>query len=114
MNFGGRPSRRFIPGLGSSVRPHFLREEGIADFISVAEADTVAMCHRMAREYGLLLGGSSGTVLAALAQYESTIPAGSTVVALSPDSGDRYVDTLYSPDWVDERFPGFYTDQAVA
>ena len=114
VNFGGRPSRRFIPGLGSSVRPHFLREEGIADFLSVAAANTGEMCHRMTREYGLLLGGSSGTVLAALAQYESTIPAGSTVVALSPDSGDRYVDTLYSPDWVDERFPGFYTDQAVA
>lgn len=114
VNFGGKPSRRFIPGLGSSVTPHFLCQEGIADFVSVAEADTVAMCHRMAREFGLLLGGSSGTVLAALEQYESAIPPGSTVVALSPDSGDRYIDTLYSPDWVDERFPDFYTEHAVA
>lgn len=112
VNFGGQPSRRFIPGLGSSVTPHFLREEGIADFVYVPEAETVAMCHRMARDYGLLLGGSSGTVLAALEKYESYIEPGSTVVAISPDAGDRYIDTLYSPDWVDERFPDFYTSQA--
>lgn len=111
VNFGGKPSRRFIPGLGSSVRPHFLREEGIYDFVSIDEKHTIAMCHRMARDYGLLLGGSTGTVLSALEQYESFIAPGSTIVVLSPDSGDRYIDTLYNPDWVQERFPNFYAGQ---
>ena len=49
--------------------------------------------------------GSSGTVLCGVQRYASAIPPGACVVAISPDMGDRYVDTLYNPDWVNEHFP---------
>lgn len=104
VNFGGPPSKRHIPGLGSSVSPYFLSHQGIADFIHVAEAETVEVCNRMAREYGLLVGGSTGTVLAALKNYERHIPKNSSIVAISPDNGDRYVETLYCSNWINDRF----------
>ena len=62
------------------------------------------MCRRVARSYGLLLGGSSGTTLAAVAASLEGIPAGSTVLALSPDMGDAYLDTVYDDIWVLDHF----------
>jgi cysteine synthase A len=62
------------------------------------------MCHWLARRHGLLLGGSSGSVLAAIAADSGQFDPGSTVVAISPDLGDKYMDTIYSPDWVAAHF----------
>jgi cysteine synthase A len=73
----------------------------------VAETATIATCRALARQ-GLLLGGSSGTVLAGLASYASRIPAGACVVAISPDLGDRYADTIYNDDWVAAHYPDFF------
>ena len=59
-------------------------------------------CRRLLDEHGLLAGGSTGSVLAAVETYG--IPLGSTVVAVSPDLGDRYLDTIYDDAWVGEHF----------
>jgi len=70
----------------------------------IDEEDTIRMCQQLARR-GLLLGGSSGTVLCGVEQYSHFIQENACVVAISPDMGDRYVDTIYNPEWVDDRFP---------
>ncbi|MFE2377092.1 2,3-diaminopropionate biosynthesis protein SbnA [Streptomyces sp. NPDC059398] len=104
VTFGGPPARRWIPGLGTSRRPEIFQDDGTFDKVLVEERDTVRMCRRVAREYGLLLGGSSGTVLAAVQALRSTVPAGSSVLAISPDLGDRYLESVYDDTWVRERF----------
>lgn len=103
VTFGGRPSRRHIPGLGTSVRPAIASTDNVADIVHVAERDTVQMCRSMLDRYGLLVGGSTGTVLAGLRQYAPRLPEDAVVVAISPDLGDRYVRTVYDPTWLAER-----------
>ncbi|UFZ08161.1 2,3-diaminopropionate biosynthesis protein SbnA [Bradyrhizobium ontarionense] len=95
-----RKGRRLIPGIGTSRRPELADPELLDRIVYVPEIDAIRMCHRLARRQGLLLGGSTGSVLAAIAADAAFFDADSTVVAISPDLGDKYMDTIYSPDWV--------------
>ncbi|MGW2824471.1 2,3-diaminopropionate biosynthesis protein SbnA [Streptomyces sp. NPDC001443] len=104
VTFGGPPGPRHIPGLGTSRRPELCRPEQVDEVILVDERDAVRMCRRMALEHGLPLGGSTGSVLAALESIADRVPTGSRVVALSPDMGDRYVKTIYDDMWVADTF----------
>ncbi|WP_329396071.1 2,3-diaminopropionate biosynthesis protein SbnA [Streptomyces melanogenes] len=100
----GRAAPRFIPGLGTSRRPEIYTDSGDFEKILISEVDTIAMCRLVASRYGLLAGGSTGTVLAAVRQLGPTLPPGSRIAAISPDMGDKYVDTVYSDTWVAERY----------
>ncbi|CNJ73402.1 Probable cystathionine beta-synthase [Mycobacterium tuberculosis] len=62
------------------------------------------MCRSVALDYGLLVGGSTGTVLVALKRLWKKIPAGDEVVVISPDMGERYLETIYSDKWCDTNF----------
>lgn len=104
VTFGGEPARRYIPGLGTSTPPQIRDLSRFDQLLMIPESETVAMCHNLARK-GIFLGGSSATVLASIASYEEKIPPSAVVVAISPDLGDRYIDTIYNPEWVAERFP---------
>lgn len=104
VSFGGPPAARRIPGLGMSVRPSQLDESLIDDVVIVEELDTVRMCHRLAGR-GLLFGGSTGTVVhGALMWLADHHAQDVTAVALSPDLGRPYLDTVYRPDWVLDHF----------
>jgi N-(2-amino-2-carboxyethyl)-L-glutamate synthase len=105
--FSDRGAPRLIPGLGASRRPELLVDKGDYERVVVPEVETVAACHLVARRYGLLVGGSTGTVLAAVRRLAPTFRNGEPVVAISPDTGERYVHTIYSEKWVAEHFPGF-------
>ncbi len=108
VTFGGPAGRRMIPGLGTSVRPAQLDESLVHDVVLVEEADTVRACHTLARR-GFMFGGSTGTVVSGaaawLAQHD---PNGElTCVALAPDLGERYLDTIYQTNWVEDLYgPG--------
>ncbi|MEU0407734.1 2,3-diaminopropionate biosynthesis protein SbnA [Streptomyces griseorubiginosus] len=104
VTFGGPPGARHIPGLGTSRRPELCRPDRVDEVVLVEEPDAVRMCRRLAREHGLPLGGSTGSVLAALEMIADRVPAGSRVVALSPDMGDRYAKTIYDDLWVADTF----------
>jgi N-(2-amino-2-carboxyethyl)-L-glutamate synthase len=98
--FGGSPGRRMIPGLGTSVRPQLLDESYIDEVLHIAEVDTIRACHRLART-GFLFGGSTGTVLSgALDWLARHSRPGLTAVAIAPDLGERYLDTIYQANWV--------------
>lgn len=104
VTFGLPPSKRYIPGLGTSRRPEIYSPEGIHAFEMIPEADAVAMCRYLARTNGLLAGGSTGTVVAGVHAWRDRLPADALVVAISPDLGERYLDTVYDDSWVIERF----------
>lgn len=104
VTFGGPSAPRYIPGLGTSRRPEIFVDNGSFEKVLIDEADTVAACRQVATRYGLLAGGSTGTVLAAVLQLGPSLPAGSRIAGISPDLGDKYVDTLYSDSWVAERY----------
>ena len=102
VTFGGAPTKRNIPGIGTSVRPKladFAKPDRIAE---VSEAKTVEACLSFVRDYHLLVGGSTGTVLAAVQQLAREFRSGDTIVAISADLGEKYLDTVYDPIWVDQ------------
>ena len=103
VTFGGKPGMRLIPGLGTSIEPAISMVSRYDELLHISESDTIDMCHRMANN-GLLLGGSSGTVLAGVEKLKSRIATGSTIVAISPDFGERYINTLYNPTWINSHF----------
>ncbi|GAB3210778.1 cysteine synthase A [Marinactinospora thermotolerans DSM 45154] len=111
VTFGGPPSRRTIPGLGAGVRPPLLDERWIDDVVMVPEAETLRFCHRLVRG-GFLFGGSTGTVVAGAARWlaEHDPQDRMTAVAISPDLGERYLDTVYHDHWLREVHPGVLDD----
>jgi cysteine synthase A len=104
VSFGGAPGRRMIPGLGTSVRPPLLDETYIDEVLRVEEADTIRACHQLARK-GFLFGGSTGTVVSGamdwLTRHEADEP---TAVAIAPDLGERYLDTVYQTNWLHDLY----------
>lgn len=99
--FGGRPHRRRIPGIGSSIRPPLVRQAVIADVVTVSEYDEVTGCYDLLREHSVFAGGSTGCVFTAIKRYFADYRGPRQVVAfLCADSGEPYRDTIYDPDWV--------------
>jgi N-(2-amino-2-carboxyethyl)-L-glutamate synthase len=105
VTFGGPPGRRMIPGLGTSVRPPMLDESYVDGVVLVEEADTIRACHRLACR-GFLFGGSTGTVISGALRWLAELDGHDlTAVAIAPDFGERYLDTIYCPHWLAEHFP---------
>src|SRR5690606_4184428 len=68
-------------------------------------ADTVSACHALARG-GFLFGGSTGTVVSGALRWLAEHRPGEngTAVAIAPDLGERYLDTVYQQSWVREVY----------
>lgn len=105
VTFGHPAGPRHIPGIGTSRRPELLDPGCLDDVVLVPEPQTVLMCRWVLRKHGLLVGGSTGTVLCGVQHYAASIPAGASVVAISPDFGESYADTVYDDAWTLARYP---------
>ncbi|OAH13651.1 2,3-diaminopropionate biosynthesis protein SbnA [Streptomyces jeddahensis] len=102
--FGGAPGRRMIPGLGMSMRPPLLDESYVDEVIHVEETDAIRACHRLARR-GFLFGGSTGTVVSgAMRWLAENDMRDVTAVAIAPDLGERYLDTIYQTNWLHDLY----------
>ena len=102
--FGGPPGRRMIPGLGTSIRPPMLDESYVDDVVRVEESDTIRACHRLARG-GFLFGGSTGTVVSGAMSWLAAYGTNDlTSVAIAPDLGERYLDTIYHVNWLQDLY----------
>jgi 2,3-diaminopropionate biosynthesis protein SbnA len=105
VTFGGASGPRLIPGLGTSRPPEILSAEFVDEVVRVPERETVGMCKALARR-GLLVGGSTGTVIAGIARLAERIRESDTVVTISPDLGSKYLDTIFDDVWVRRYFEG--------
>jgi 2,3-diaminopropionate biosynthesis protein SbnA len=104
VTFGGPPARRMIPGLGTSVRPAMLDESYVDEVVMVEEVDTIRACYRLAQR-GFLFGGSTGTVVSgAMSWLRENGTDTMTAVALAPDLGERYLDTIYQTNWIRDLY----------
>jgi N-(2-amino-2-carboxyethyl)-L-glutamate synthase len=104
VTFGGPPGRRMIPGVGTGVRPPMLDQSYVDDVVCVEEADTIRVCHRMAAT-GFLFGGSTGTVVSGAMEWLTQHGSQDlTAVAIAPDFGERYLDTVYHSNWVQDLY----------
>jgi cysteine synthase A len=82
-----------------------LFKDDLADkVIRVSDLDCVVGCRRLVSTEAMLAGGSSGAVLTAVEQAKHEIRPGANCVMIFPDRGERYLDTIYSNDWVSQHF----------
>jgi 2,3-diaminopropionate biosynthesis protein SbnA len=95
---------RMVPGLGAGLRPPLCDPSLIDDCVHVKDLDCVVGCRRLMAREAIFAGGSSGAVLSAIESYRERIPAGSVVVGILPDRGERYLGTMFSDAWVNEHF----------
>jgi N-(2-amino-2-carboxyethyl)-L-glutamate synthase len=102
--FGGKKANRIIPGHGATVRPALYQDDLAYGVVHVTDIACVQGCRRLAMSEALLAGGSSGAVLSAVEQIKKRILPGSNCVMILADRGDRYLDTIYSDEWVYAHF----------
>ena len=102
--FGGPAIKRLIPGHGAARRPELYTPHLADRSIHVTDLDCIIGCRRLLSKEAIMAGGSSGAVLMALALIKEDIPEGANCVIILPDRGERYLDTIYSDEWVSEHF----------
>lgn len=102
ITFDDRPGPRYVPGLGTSRRPEIFDSTLVDRVVHIDEITTVKTCHHIASQHSILVGGSTGTVLAAVQKLQLDIQPDDEVVAISPDLGERYLDTIYNEKWCRE------------
>jgi N-(2-amino-2-carboxyethyl)-L-glutamate synthase len=113
VTFGKPSKKRYIPGLGTSRRPEITTLENVSKVVTVSEPDTIQMCHEILTEYRLFIGPSTGTILQGVRQYFNEHPTekSQSIVAISPDFGDKYIDTVYNDAWIRSHYSDTLADQ---
>jgi N-(2-amino-2-carboxyethyl)-L-glutamate synthase len=97
---GGSPGRRELPGYGASRVPEILDRSSIDRVVYVNDAEAARGCRRLVATEGILGGGSSGAVVAAIERLVPDLPRPSRIVTVLPDRGERYLDLVYDDAWL--------------
>jgi len=88
---GGEKGPHRLQGIGAGFIPQVLNRATLDGTILVSEEDAFEMARQCALKEGIFVGISSGATLAALAQKQHEMPAGSRVIIFSYDTGERYL-----------------------
>lgn len=92
---GGNPGLHKIQGIGAGFKPQTFQEQFVDRVMTISNEDAFDAARRLAKEFGLLVGISSGAAFAAACQLtRDKAYEGKTIVALLPDTGERYLSIL--------------------
>ena len=99
-----------VEGIGKDTWPETMDPDVVDEWIRVSDRDSFLWARRLAREEGLLAGGSGGTSMYAAVQIAKRLGAGKRVLMMIPDSGRNYLSKFYDDNWMLEH--GFLERQA--
>lgn len=92
---GGNAGPHKIQGIGAGFKPQTFQEQFVDRVMTISNEDAFDAARRLAKEFGLLVGISSGAAFAAACQLtRDKAYEGKTIVALLPDTGERYLSIL--------------------
>ncbi len=100
---GGSGRPYLVEGIGEDFWPTTYDASVVDRVIAISDAESFATARRVSREEGLLVGGSSGTAVAAALRVARDLPPESVVVVHIPDSGRGYLSKLYSDGWMSDH-----------
>lgn len=90
---GGEPGPHKIQGIGAGFIPEILDTELIDEIYKISNEEAMETARQAARKEGILIGISSGAALAAALKAAKEAGKGKTIVAVAPDTGERYLST---------------------
>lgn len=106
---GDTPKSYKVEGIGMSYLPQTVDMRVIDKIIRITDKESFLMARRITREEGLLVGGSSGTAVAAATRVAKDLPQDAVLVVMMPDSGRGYMSKIFNDEWM--RANGFLEDE---
>ena len=102
--YSGGPIHGYhVEGVGEDFWPGAFDASLPDEVIMVTDAQSFAMTRRLAREEGLLVGGSSGMAVVAALKAAESLSSDDVVVVLLPDSGRGYLGKIFNDEWMIEH-----------
>jgi cystathionine beta-synthase len=92
-----------VEGIGEDFMPKTMDMSVVDDVIQVSDKDAFRLARRLAREEGILVGGSGGAAVHAALKIAETMTRDETIVTLLPDSGRNYLSKVFSDQWMKEQ-----------
>jgi len=97
---GGTGRPYLVEGVGEDFWPGAYDPKVPDEIVAVSDRDSFLMTRRLAREEGLLVGGSCGMAVAAALRIAAPLGADDVVVVLLPDSGRGYLSKIFNDEWL--------------
>ncbi|MGB7574331.1 MAG: cystathionine beta-synthase [Thermodesulfobacteriota bacterium] len=108
---GDSPKSYKVEGIGEDFIPETFNRQVVDEMIRVSDKESFNTARRLAKEEGLLVGGSSGTAVAAALKYARRLKKSKYILALLPDTGRNYLSKMYSDAWMQEN--GFWEGKEI-
>lgn len=93
----------FVEGVGEDHIAHAMDFSVVDDIIQFTDKDAFLTARRLAKEEGILAGGSSGANVWAALQVAKTLTKPTTIVTILPDNGIKYLSKCFNDKWMKEK-----------